>query len=73
MFWVIKNILISVQENERCVDVILYYSSDDYTYFLENNTAFVLWDEIKLPKLYNNYPRQIFLIYRLDYGKSHTW
>lgn len=70
---VIKNILISVQETERCIDVILYYPSDDYTYFLENNTAFVLWDEIKLPRLYNNNPRQIFLVYRLDYGKSPTW
>lgn len=70
---VIRNILISVEEYERSVDVILYYPSDDYTYYLENNTAFVLCNEIKLPYLYDNDPRQIFLIYRLDYEESHTW
>jgi SAM-dependent methyltransferase len=64
---VIKNILISVEDYERTVDVILYYPSDDYIYFLENNTSFVLWDEVKLPYLYDNDPRQSFLIYRLDY------
>lgn len=66
---VIRNILISVEEYERTVDVILYYPSDDYIYFLENNTSFILFDEIKLPHLYNNDPRQRFLIYRLDYEK----
>lgn len=51
---------------------MLYYPSDDYIYFLEHNTAFVLWDEIKLPDLYDSDPRQVLLVYRLDYGKSHT-
>ncbi|GIM28350.1 methyltransferase [Clostridium polyendosporum] len=64
---VIRNILISVEEYERTVDVILYYPSDDYIYFLENNTSFVLLDEIKLPYLYDNDPRQSFLVYRLDF------
>jgi SAM-dependent methyltransferase len=70
---VIRNILISVEKYERTVDVILYYPSDDYIYFLENNTSFLLWDEIKLSYLYDNDPRQSFLVYRLDYRKSHTW
>lgn len=69
---IIGNILISVEEHERIVDVILYYPSDDYIYFLENNTPFVLLDEIKLPCLYDNNPRHSFLVYRLDYKKSHT-
>lgn len=69
---VIRNILISVEKYERTVDVILYYPSDDYIYFLENNTSFILWNEIKLPYLYDNDPRQSFLIYRLDYGKNPT-
>lgn len=64
---VIRNILISVEKYERIVDVILHYPSDDYIYFLENNTTFILWDEIKLPYLYDNDPRQSFLVYRLDY------
>ncbi|NOW65552.1 methyltransferase [Clostridium saccharobutylicum] len=67
---VIRNILISMEKYERTVDIILYYPSDDYIYFLENNTAFVLCDEIKLPYLYDNDPRQSFLIYRLDYSKN---
>jgi SAM-dependent methyltransferase len=62
---VIGNILISVEEYERTVDVILYYPSDDYIYFLENNTAFVLLNKIKLPYLYDNDSRHNFLVYRL--------
>lgn len=68
---VIGNILVSVEESERSVDVILYYPSDDYIYFLENNTPFVLINEIKLPYLYDNDPRHSFLVYRLDYRKNH--
>jgi len=62
---VIENILISTEKHERTVDVILYYSSDEYIYFLENNTPFVLVSEIKLPCLYGNNPRESFLVYRL--------
>lgn len=60
---VIGNILISVEGYERTVDIILYYPSYDYIYFLENNTPFVLLNEIKLP---DNDPRHSFLVYRLD-------
>lgn len=63
---VIGNILISVEEYERTVDVILYYPSEDYIYFLESNTPFVLLNEIKLPNLYDNDPRHSFLVYRLE-------
>jgi SAM-dependent methyltransferase len=63
---VVKNILVSVEAYERKVDVILYYPSDDYIYFLEASTPFQLADEIKVPYLYNNDPRHCFLIYRLE-------
>lgn len=63
---VIRNILTSVEEYGRTVDVILYYPSDDYIYFLENNTPFVLLNEIKLPDLYDNDSRHSFLVYRLE-------
>ena len=69
---VIGNILISVEKYERIIDVILYYPSDDYIYFLENNTPFILLNEIKLPYLYDNDPRHSFLVYRLDYRNNHT-
>ncbi|AIF53049.1 methyltransferase [Pelosinus sp. UFO1] len=60
---VIGNILISVEDYERTVDIILYYPSYDYIFFLENNTPFVLLNKIKLP---DNDPRHSFLVYRLD-------
>lgn len=60
-----------MENYERIVDVILYYPSDDYIYFLENNTPFVLLKEIKLPELYSNDPRHVFLVYRLDYRKDY--
>lgn len=67
---VIGNILASVDSYERTVDLILYYPSYDYIYFLENNTPFVILNEIKLPNLYNDDPRNSFLVYRLGYRKT---
>lgn len=62
---IIENILISVEEYKRTVDVILYYSSEEYMYYLNDNTPFVLFNEIKLPYLYDKNPRECFLVYRL--------
>jgi SAM-dependent methyltransferase len=70
---VVKNIIISVEKYERPVDIILYYPSDDYIYFLENNTSFQLFNEIRLPSLYDKDHRQTFLVYRLDYGNNTTY
>ncbi len=64
---VIENILTSMEEHKRTVDVILYYSSEEYIYFLQDNTPFELIKEIKLPELYDKNPRESFLIYRLNY------
>lgn len=61
---VIRNILISVECCTRTVDLILYYPSYDYTYFLENNSPFILLNKLKLP--YDNDPRHSFSVYRLD-------
>ena len=63
---VIKNILASVDVNKRAVDVILYYPSNDYIYFLDTNSNFVLINEIKVPYLYDNDPRHKFLVYRAE-------
>ena len=51
---------------------ILYYTSDDYIYFLEKNTPFVLLNKLKVSYLYDNNPRHSFVVYRLDYRKNHT-
>lgn len=63
---VIDNILISIEKNNRTVDIILFYPSDDYIYFLENMTAFNLIKEVKLPKLHSKDNRQLFSIYQLS-------
>lgn len=63
---IIDNILLSVENNIRPVDIILYYPSEDYIYYLENNTAFQLYKEINI--ITNNTDtRQKILIYNLPY------
>lgn len=62
---VIVNILLSVQESKREIELILYYASEDYIYFLENHTSFTLMKEIIVPELYEKDPYERFLIYRL--------
>jgi SAM-dependent methyltransferase len=68
IFWkIINNILVSVEKFKREVDVILYYPSEDYIYYLENHTSFELIKEVQLPGLYENNGNERFLIYRLAY------
>ncbi|MFE8701358.1 methyltransferase [Cytobacillus sp. FJAT-54145] len=61
---VVKNILISMENSPREVDLILYYPSEDYIYFLEYQTPFELFEEISLNKRDQN---ERFLIYRSKY------
>ena len=63
---VIKNILVSTGIHKRTVDIILYYPSKDYIYFLETNSLFQLVNEIKVPDMYSNDPGHRFLIYRAE-------
>lgn len=58
---IIDNILLSVEENKREVELILYYASEDYQYFLDNHDAFIKREEFKLPSKDN---LEIFLVYR---------
>lgn len=61
---VVNNILLSVEKCERDIDLILYYPSEDYIYFLENQTVFELKQEILLPESAHN-PNERFLIYNI--------
>ncbi|MDE5978187.1 MAG: SAM-dependent methyltransferase, partial [Turicibacter sp.] len=63
---IIKNILISFENYPREIELILYYASDDYQYFLENRTPFILKQEITLPNFKHDH-RERFLIYQLSY------
>ncbi|MDQ0230344.1 methyltransferase [Metabacillus malikii] len=65
---VIKRILQSVEQYEREVDVILYYPSKEYIYFLEHYTAFNLIREIPIPEVFERNPNERFLIYQLKFG-----
>lgn len=64
---VVKNILVSIEESQREIEIILYYPSEDYIYYLENYSSFRLRKEVTLPGLYEKNPNERFLIYRLDY------
>lgn len=64
---IMDNIVISAEKHKRTVDVILYYPCEEYIYFLNDNTPFVLFNEIKIPCLHDKNPRESFLVYRLAY------
>lgn len=64
---VINNILLSVEKAEREVELVLYYPSEDYIYFLDSQTSFELKEEVILPGLYERNSNERFLIYRLVY------
>lgn len=61
---VIRNILISVSEHPRKVEIILYYPPDDYAYFLQNDTPFELVNEEFVPGDDEIYGK--FVVYRLE-------
>lgn len=64
---IIQRILHSVEQSNRVIELILYYPSNDYIYFLENQTNFKLVKEVGLSDLFNNQPNERFLIYLLDF------
>lgn len=64
---VVTNILYSVIDYNRVIDLILYYPSDDYIYYLEDYTMFSLIKEIKIDKYYEKDYRERILIYRLQF------
>ncbi len=66
---VVDNILVSYENDLRTIDIILYYPSDDYIYYLENYTPFIQINQVSLENLYKNDSQEQFLIYRLEYIK----
>lgn len=63
---VIDNIIGSDYENKRKIELILFYPSEDYVFFLENYTFFILRKEIRLESYEKNSFNK-FLIYELAY------
>ncbi|WP_026695154.1 class I SAM-dependent methyltransferase [Peribacillus kribbensis] len=64
---VVQNILKSVEEFQRNVELILYYPADDYVFYLEESTSFTLKKEVRLEGVYEHNPYEKFMIYQLSY------
>ena len=63
---VVENILLSVEQQRRDVDIILYYPHTKYIEYLETNTDFKLLKEVKVPGLQNINNNERFLIFRFE-------
>ncbi|WP_338752280.1 SAM-dependent methyltransferase [Bacillus sp. FJAT-52991] len=63
---VVTNILLSVEQHKRFVDVILYYPTIEYIHFLERNTPFELLKEVRVPHLFEKDENERFLIFRIQ-------
>ena len=64
---IINNILLSFEKHPRQIELILFYGSEDYIFFLENQTGFELKEEIKLSPLSERDSYERFVIYQLEY------
>lgn len=62
---VIQNIMKSFERSKREIELILYYGSKEYLSFLDEETPFVLKDEIRVPFQYYLDSDERFLIYGL--------
>ncbi|TDL31869.1 class I SAM-dependent methyltransferase [Jeotgalibacillus sp. S-D1] len=62
---VMNNIIISNEKEPRPIDIILYYPTAEYLQYLNDQTAFNLLMEVKVPGLYEKNENERFLIYRL--------
>lgn len=63
---VIRNVLDSVVRYERQVDIILYYPTTAFVYFLEEQTPFERIEEIPIPALSIDNEDERILIYRYE-------
>ena len=60
---VIENILRSVEEEKRSVDIILYYPTAKYKKYIAKNTSFKLLNKVRVPGAQDK--KEKFVIYRL--------
>ncbi|MBS2967635.1 class I SAM-dependent methyltransferase [Metabacillus sp. KIGAM252] len=67
---IVNNILLSVEKEPRETELVLYYPSEEYILFLENQTGYELKEEVYVPELYDTNPAEKFMIYRLSFLKD---
>lgn len=65
---VVRNILKSVEEHPREVDIILYYPLEEFTFFLNRETPFDMLNQVVTPGDHGKYGR--FVLYRYNPGKQ---
>ncbi|GIN95691.1 methyltransferase [Siminovitchia terrae] len=65
---VVQHILESVEKYPRTIDLILYYPSNEYVYYLLNHTQFKLVEEVQLDCFYERNDHERILIYRMNKG-----
>lgn len=63
---VVFNILKAVETDNRTVHIILYYPTDEYIEFLEEESSFERIMEVRVPGLYEINDNERFLLYRLN-------
>lgn len=61
---IINQIVSSVHNHPRSVNIILYYPDDMYKHYLQNETPFQREDEVKIPGIAHINPKECFIIYR---------
>lgn len=59
---VVRNILLSVERNQRSVDIILYYPLPEFKHYLKTGTPFQLINKLTVPGMKDKKAK--FLIYR---------
>jgi SAM-dependent methyltransferase len=62
---VVNHILLSVEEHAREIELILYYPTEDYIFYLENHSPFSLKEEIPVTGMVEQDSDERFLIYQL--------
>ena len=63
---VIHNVLKSVEHYPRPVDIVLYYPTTAYVYFLEEQTPFERMEELLIPILSLDNEDERILMYRYE-------
>jgi len=61
---VVRNILKSVQQHERVVELILYYPLPDFKQFLSRHTPFQMINKIHVSNEHGKYGK--FVVYRTE-------
>ncbi|MCM3669723.1 class I SAM-dependent methyltransferase [Mesobacillus maritimus] len=64
---ILSNIMLSMEQHPREVELVFYYPAEDYIYFLENQTPFELKQEFRLSFLYEHNSNERFLVYRYPF------